>query len=802
MAPRIETIAVLGAGTMGARIAAHLINAGFHPTLLDIVPTELTEAEKKQGLALETPAVRNRIVRAGWEAALKSKPAALFRAEWADRVRLGNFEDNLGWLAEADWIIEAVAENLEIKRRLLERVERVRRPDSIVSSNTSGLPLHQIAAGRSEEFRRHWLGTHFFNPPRYMRLLEVIPIAETLPEVVTVISELCDRGLGKVVVRAKDTPNFIANRIGTFAVMNVLRLMQELDFTIEEIDELTGPVLGLPRSATFRTGDLVGIDVMAAVVRNLYDNLPQDERRELFRLPAFIETLLERRWLGEKTGQGFYQRVKRGAESEILTFDWKSLDYRPRQRPQLPALELARNQDSLADRLQSLLRPAGRDDRVATFYQRQLADLFHYAASRIPEIADSPAAIDTAMRCGFNWELGPFEQWDLVGIEFPLARWREEGRPVPPLLEKLLAAEKKFFYNHTDGRRAVFAAASASYEPIPERPGVILLRDLKDRNRTIRANPGASLVDLGDGVACLEFHTKMNALGGDIIQMMNFAVEEAARNFEGLVIANQGANFSVGANLVLLLVAAQEGEWDEIDLAVRAFQKATMALKYAPRPVVVAPHAMALGGGCEIALHGTRVHAAAELYIGLVETGAGLIPAGGGTKEVVLRASDAARSDLDRYNNLRHAFETVAMAKVSTSAEEARDLGYLRAGDLVTMNLDRLIADAKQTVKALARGYRPPAPRTDILVGGEEMLATLELGIHLMRRADYITDYEAHIASKLAYVMAGGNLTPPQPVSEPYLLDLEREAFVSLCGEPKTRERIQSILKTGKTVRN
>ncbi|MBI4462778.1 MAG: 3-hydroxyacyl-CoA dehydrogenase, partial [Acidobacteria bacterium] len=703
MATRIQTIAVLGAGVMGARIAAHLINAGFRPILLDIIPTELTDAERKQGLTLDSQAVRNRIVRAGWEAALKGKPAALFRPEWADRVRLGNFEDHLDWLAEADWIIEAVAEDLAIKHSLLERVERVRRADAIVSSNTSGLRLRDIAATGSEAFRRHWLGTHFFNPPRYMRLLEVIPIAETAPEVVNGVSEVADRRLGKVVVRAKDTPNFIANRIGTFAVMNVLRLMQEMDFTIEEIDELTGPVFGLPRSATFRTADIVGLDVLAAVVRNLYANVPEDERREVFRLPAFVETLLERRCLGEKAGKGFYQRVGKSGSSEILTFDWKALDYRPRQRPQLGSLELARNIDSLAERLQTLVR--GRD-RVGEFYQRQLADLFHYAASRIPEIADSPADVDTAMRYGFNWEFGPFEIWDALGVEFPRTRWQEENRAAPPLVEKLLASGKKSLYARGGSAATVFDLAAADYRPLPERPGVVFLRDLKQQTRTIRSNAGASLIDLGDGVACLEFHTKMNAIGGDIIQMSNFAVEEVGKNFEGLVIANQAPNFSVGANLVLLLVAAQEGEWEEIDLVVRAFQNANMALKYAPRPVVVAPHGMALGGGCEIVLLGTRVQAAAELYIGLVEAGAGLIPAGGGTKEIVLRSVDAAQSELERYHHLRHAFETVAMAKVSTSAEEARQLGFLREGDLVTMNLDRLVADAKETVLALARGYR------------------------------------------------------------------------------------------------
>jgi 3-hydroxyacyl-CoA dehydrogenase len=797
---RIQTIAVLGAGVMGARIAAHLANAGLRPILLDIVPTELTEEERRRGLTLASADVRNRIVRAGFEAARKSEPAAFFLPEYADRVRLGNFDDHLDWLRDADWIVEAVAERLQVKRALLERVEGVRRPGAIVSSNTSGLPLARIAEGRSEDFRRHWLGTHFFNPPRYMRLLELVPIAETLPEVVEAVSEFADRRLGKTVVRAKDTPNFIANRIGTFSVLNVLRRMEEEELSIEQVDELTGPVVGFPRSATFRTLDIVGLDVFANVVENLRQNLPNDERRELFVLPAFIPEMLRRGWLGEKSGQGFYKRVKEKGETQILALDWKSLDYRPRRKASFPALELVRNVEDLGERLRALLSAP---DPIGRLYRRLLDDLFHYSASRIPEIADSIVEVDLAMRCGFNWESGPFQLWDAVGVEPVLARWREQGRSLPPLDEALAKDPQPRFYTRQDHQKLFFDLERGRHKFVPERPGLIFLADRKAADGVVRENAGASLVDLGDGVACLEFHSKMNTVGGDILQMVQVALDELEKNFDGLIVANQGQHFSAGANIMLLLVAAQEEEWDEIGAMVRSFQRATMSLKYAPKPVVVAPYGLALGGGCEFVLHGPRVVAAAESYLGQVEVGAGLIPAGGGCKELALRAVDAASDELDCLNRLRHAFENIALAKVSTSADDARRLGYLRPGDSVTMNLDRLVADAKQTVLAMAaQGYRPATPRQDIRLPGETAYAQMKLGVHLMRRAERITDYEVVIAEKLAYVLSGGALNPPQPVSEQYLLDLEREAFVSLCGERKTQERIQYLLKTGKPLRN
>src|SRR3989338_7216267 len=753
---RLQTIAVLGAGVMGARIAAHLANARLSPILLDIAPRELTEEEKKRGLTLESPAVRNRIAQAGLAAGRQADPQAFFLAEEPGPPPGGNFEDNLDWLGEADWIIEAVAERLDIKQALLARVETVRRPGSVVSSNTSGLPLAKIAEGRSDDFRRHWLGTHFFNPPRYIRLVEVIPTADTRPEVVDAVSEFCDRRLGKLVVRAKDTPNFIANRIG--------------------------------------------LDVLAHVVANLRENLPTDERRELFALPDFIQKMIERGWLGEKSGQGFYKRVKEKGESQILGLDWTTLEYRPRQKAGFAQLELARNTEDLGERLRLLLNSP---DAVGGFYRRLVDDLFHYTAMRIPEIADSIVDVDQAMRAGFNWERGPFELWDAVGVAPVIERWRAEKRPLPPLVEALAKAKHHSFYLWQDNQPFFLDFARARHKFIPERPGIILLKDRRAVGAVVRTNPGASLVDLGDGAACLEFHSKMNTTGPDILQMVDVALEQLQAGFEALVVGNQGPHFSAGANIMFLLVAAQEGEWDEIDLAVRAFQRATMSLKYAPKPVVVAPHGLALGGGCEFTLHGARVQAAAESYIGLVEVGAGIIPAGAGCKEMLLRAMDAGADELDRLIRLRHVFETIALAKVSTSADDARRLGFLREADQVSMNPERLIADAKQAALALVRaGYRAPAPRTDIPVPGETAYAQMKLGIHLMRRAERITDHEVKIAEKLAYVLSGGALNPPQPVSEQYLLDLEREAFLSLCGEQKTLERIQSLLKTGKPLRN
>jgi 3-hydroxyacyl-CoA dehydrogenase len=799
----IRKVAVLGAGTMGARIAAHLANASIPVFLLDLVPKELTPEEKSRGLALDEPRVRNRLAQAGLDAALKSRPAAFFVPEAARMVTVGNFEDNLGWVKECDWVLEAVTEDREIKRALLRQVEPLRAPRAIVSSNTSGISIASIAEGFSEDFRRHWLGTHFFNPPRYLKLLEVIPTGETLPEVVETISRFGDVVLGKGIVRAKDTPNFIANRIGTFTTLTVARILVEDGYTIEEIDALTGPAMGLPKSATFRTLDIVGLDILAHVVRNLQEALPDDERRDLFRLPEFMERMLERKLFGEKTGQGFYKKMKGGEEAEILTLDLKTFEYRPRQKARFASLDLAQNIEDPRQRVASLFQSP---DRAGEFYRKLLTDTFHYAASRLPEIADDVVAVDNAMKWGFGWECGVFELFDAIGLEPVMKRWSERGRPNPPLVEKLLSAGKKTFYVRADGATCFFDLASADYRPVPERPGVLLLASLRAQSKEIKRNAGASLVDLGDGVLCLEFHSKMNSVGPDTVAMVHAGLKRLNEDFDAMVVGNQGPNFCVGANLMLILMVIQEGDWDELDDAIRAFQNANMALKYAPKPVVVAPHGLTLGGGVEMLLHGARVRAAAETYMGLVEAGVGLIPAGGGTKEMLVRAMDSLPEDpaFDPFVNVKEVFLNIGMAKVSTSAEEARKYRYLAPADSISMNRDRLIGDAKQLALDLVRlGHRAGKPREDILVLGQAAFAKMRLGLHLMRRAEQLSDYDVVIGTHLAKILSGGGeFTSPQRVSEQYLLDLEREAFVSLCGQKKTQERIQHMLKKGKPLRN
>ena len=792
---------------MGARIAAHLANAGIPCYLLDIVPRELAPDEARKGLTLESPAVRNRIALAGLEAARKARPAAFFTPETARLVTPGNLEDNLGWCGQVDWIVEAVAENLEIKRTLFSRVETVRKPGTIVTSNTSGLPIHLIAEGRSEDFQQHWAGTHFFNPPRYMKLVELIPGPKTRGEVLGSLNEICDFRLGKGVVVAKDTPNFIANRIGTYSMLNVLRQMQALDMTIEEVDACTGPAIGQPKSATFRTADIVGLDVLVHVVRNIYENIPNDESREMWHVPAFIEEMMKRGWLGDKTGSGFYKRVKKGGESEILALDWKTLEYRPRQKAKFGSIESGKAIEDTRARLRSLVGPAleGKGgDKANRFLWSCLSENCLYATRRVPEIANSIVDVDRAMRWGFAWELGPFEVWGAIGVEKMASALEREGKQVPPVVKNVLASPKKVFYEYEKGSTRYFDLAANSLQLLPESPGIIILKSLKDRSGVVLSNSGASLIDLGDGVVCCEFHSKMNSIGGDLVAMIHAGVGRLGSEFEAMVIGNQAPNFSVGANLMLVLVTAQEGEWDDIHMAVRQFQRCNMAIKYARGPVVAAPQGMALGGGCEISLHSVRIHAAAEAYIGLVETGVGLIPGGGGTKEMLIRANEhsAGGEDLDLFHALKPVFENIAMAKVSTSGEEARSLGYLRPSDLIAMNRDRQVADAKETALAMVRaGYHPPAP-AEIRVLGEEFLAGAKLAIHMLVRGEFATEHDAVVARRLAYVLAGGSITAPQTVSEQYILDLEREAFVSLCGERKTQERIAHTLKTGKPLRN
>jgi 3-hydroxyacyl-CoA dehydrogenase len=806
MKPRIEKAVVLGAGTMGSRIAAHFANAGLSCVLLDIVPPDLQAGQS---------ADRNKIVRAGLEAAKKAKPAAFFAASLAEKVAIGNFEDDLARCAEADWIIEAVAENLEIKRKLLSRVAQYRKPGAIVTTNTSGLPVHLIAEGMSEEFQQHWAGTHFFNPPRYLKLVEVIPGPKTSADVIETLSEFCDRRLGKGVVVAKDTPNFIANRIGTFSMLNALRLMTTLGMTVEEVDACTGPAVGQPKSATFRTADIVGLDVLLHVVKNIYETVPNDESREIYKVPVFLEEMQRRGWLGDKTGQGFYKKVKGKGEEEILTLDVNTMEYRPRQKTKFASLEAGKAIEDTRERLRALLGPVlegQKGDKAQQFLWGALSEMCLYAARRVPEISDHLEDVDRAMRWGFGWEMGPFEQMDALGVKAFAAQVQKEGRALPPIVEKVLASARKGFYESDKGKTTVFDWKTSATKPVEEPKGVIILKSLKDAGREIERNSGASLIDLGDGVVCCEFHGKMNAIGADLIVMLHKGLKRLETDFEAMVIANQAVNFSVGANLMLVLVGAQEQEWDELHMAVKQFQNVNLALKYAPKPVVAAPQGMALGGGCEIGLHSAKIQAAAEAYLGLVETGVGLIPAGGGTKEMLIRANEhsAGGEDLDLFHALKPVFETIAMAKVGTSAEECRDMGFLRRDDGVSMNRDRLVADAKEVALGLLRsGWRPlaaswqeGAQTTQIKVLGEQFLAGAKLAIHMLQRGGYATDYDGQVGRKLANILAGGSLSSPQLVSEQYVLDLEREAFVSLCGEKKTQERIAHMLKTGKPLRN
>ena len=787
----VKKAAVLGAGTMGAQIAAHLANAGIPALLLDIVPQD-----KAQN--------RHAIARAGLEAAKKAKPAAFFTADRASLVTIGNLEDDLPRLKDCDLIVEAVVENLSIKRSLYEKVEQHRRAGSVVASNTSGIPLAQLAAGRSDDFRAHFLGMHFFNPPRYMHLVEIIRTEWTKPEVSCSMFGFLDERLGKGVVVAKDRPNFIANRIGTYGALVTMQTMLAGGYSIEEVDKITGPATGRPKTATFRTFDLVGLDVFAHVVKNLHENLPDDPEREIFVMPDFVARMIERGLLGNKTKAGFYQRRQpEGEKREIWTLDTATLDYRAGQKVKLPSLDMAKNLEDTGERLKVL---TWAKDRVGDFVWQTLSRTLCYTANRIPEIADTIVEVDRAMRWGFNWELGPFEVWDAIGVEKSVAKLNEAGRAVPANVEKLLANGAKTFYKQENGQRFYFDFAAGEYRPLVDPPGTIILKSLKDRTGVIKKNSGASMIDLGDGVAGVEFHSKMNSIGGDTLEMLRWAIAETEKNFAGLVVGNQGVNFSVGANLMLMLMEAQDENWEELEMIGRYFQQSVMSLRYSAKPVVVAPFQMVFGGGCEMVLHADRVRAAAETYIGLVEVGVGIIPAGCGTKEMLLRAMDSiptGMNDADPFPFVKRAFETIALAKVATSAAEARDFGFLRDEDSISMNGDRLILDAKKQVLSLAAaGYVQPQPRTDILALGNSALATLKLGVHLMKRAGYISDHDALIGEKLARILTGGDLNHPTRVSEQYLLDLEREAFLSLIGTRKSQDRIAHMLKTGKPLRN
>jgi 3-hydroxyacyl-CoA dehydrogenase len=772
----IRRVAVLGAGTMGSRIAAHLANAQVPSLLLDIV--------------LPGQKNRDQAAKNGVDAALKSRPGAFFISDGTKLITAGTFDDDLAKIGDCDWIIEAVSENLEIKRSLYDRVMVHRTPGTVVSTNTSGIPLAQIAEGYSQEFREHFLGTHFFNPPRYLHLAEMIPGPATRPDIITAISEFCDLHLGKGVVPCKDTPNFIANRLGTFFGSTVQSLTVQHDLTIEEVDALTGPLIGLPKSASYRLLDIVGVDVWAHVTKNLYDAAVDDPFRERFKMEPYILEMVSRGWIGDKKGQGFFKRV--GKDREIHAIDRKTLEYHLAEKPRFPSLETVRKIEPLAARLKAVI---ALDDKAGRFLWQLLSDHVMYAALMVPEISDRIVETDRAMRWGYANEGGPFELWDAMGFVATAKRIEAEGRALPENVLRMLSSGAQSFYRSADAdrqpRTEYFDLAGSGYREVEPRPGITVLADLKRARGVVKENAGASLIDLGDGVICCEFHGKMNAIGDDIFHMLKAGLAALETNFDAMVIGNQGENFSAGANLMMVLLAAQEQDWDELNAAINRFQQINMALKYAPKPVVAAPFGMALGGGCEIPLHCARVQASAELYMGLVEVGVGLIPAGGGCKELLMRTRD-----------VRKIFEQIGFAKVSGSAAEARQFKYLRDGDGISMNAERLIDDAKHLALSLVPSYAPGAPKTDVFVSGEDGFALMKMGLWTAQQGGYISAYDVVVGEKLAYVLSGGRLTGAPQVSEQYLLDLEREAFLSLCGRRETQERMQHMLKTGKPLRN
>ncbi|WP_276356747.1 3-hydroxyacyl-CoA dehydrogenase/enoyl-CoA hydratase family protein [Cohnella caldifontis] len=795
----IRRAAVIGSGIMGSGIAAHLANAGIPCLLLDVVPKQPTEQEAAEGLTPEHPAVRNRLATAAIAKLQTTNPPPLYDPDFAGRITPGNLEDDLPKIADADWVIEAVVENLAVKQELLARIERYLQPGTVVTSNTSGISINAMAAGRGAEFRKHFMGTHFFNPPRYMKLLEIIPGRDTDPALVARMKAFGERVLGKGVVIAKDTPNFVANRIGTYGLLVTLREMVEKGYAVEEVDAVTGPALGRPKSATFRTLDLVGLDTFRHVADNVRENVTDEAEKAAFEPPQVLMEMVARGWLGEKSGQGFYRKLK-GADggSRILSLDLASLEYGPQKKPSAGSLEAAKLAKGAAEKTKALL--AG-GDRYSELAWNVLKRVLVYSAAKVGEIADSALEIDNAMKWGFGWELGPFETWDAIGLVPSAQRMEREGLAVPAWVKDWIGQGHTSFYRKDNGSR--FYVLDGKYAEVEERPEVISLRSLKEKGRTVKANSGASLIDLGDGVACLEFHSPNNAIGADILSMITQSVEEVRRNYEGLVVANQGKNFCVGANLMLLLMEAQDGEWDEVDAIIRRFQHTMYQLKRLDKPVVAAPHRMTLGGGVEACMPADQVIASAETYYGLVEVGVGLIPAGGGCKEFALRASQNARlPEADLQPLLNQTFETIGLAKVSSSGHDAKKLGYLRPTDRVLLNQDHLIFEAKQAVQRMAQAGYEPIPEEKIRVVGAEGKAVMQLGAIAMRESGYISDHDLKIAKKLAHVLAGGDVPAGTLVTEAYLLDLEREAFLSLCGEPKTQQRMQHMLAKGKPLRN
>jgi len=798
---RIEKVAVIGSGIMGSGIACHFANIGVEVLLLDIVPRELSPAEEAKGLSLQDKAVRNRLVNDALKAAIKSKPAPLYHKKFANRITTGNLEDDLVKVADVDWIIEVVVERLDIKQQVFEKIEQYRKPGTLITSNTSGIPIRFMNEGRSEDFRKHFCGTHFFNPPRYLRLFEIIPGPDTDPSVLEFLNGYGEKFLGKTSIVAKDTPAFIGNRIGIFGIQSLFHQVKEMGLTVEEVDKLTGPVIGRPKSATFRTVDVVGLDTLVHVANGIYENCPDDEAHELFQLPDFVQSLMDNNWLGSKSGQGFYKKVK-GADgkSEILSLDLSTLEYRSKQRASFPTLEKTKTIDSVIDRFPVLV--AG-TDKAAEFYRKNFGALFAYVAKRIPEIADELYKIDDAMKAGFGWEHGPFQIWDAIGLDKGIELIEASGYSAAAWVSEMKEAGIDRFYGLDNGATLYYDIASKAHKVVPGQESFIILDNIREK-QTVFENRGAVVSDLGDGILNVEFRSKMNSIDGDVLGAINKAIDLAEKDYEGVVIANQGANFSVGANIGMIFMMAVEQEYDELNMAVKYFQDTCMRLRYSSIPTVVAPQGMTLGGGCEMTLHADRVVAAAESYIGLVEFGVGVIPGGGGSKEMALRAGDTFVKNDVELNRLQEYFLTIGMAKVSTSAYEAFDLDILKPGkDHIVVNKDRQIATAKAVARQMAdMGYTRPPARNDVRVLGKQALGMFLVGTDSMEAAHYISEHDKKIANKLAYVMAGGDLSEPSYVSEQYLLDLEREAFLSLCGERKTLERLQHMIQKGKPLRN
>jgi len=798
---RIKKIAIIGSGIMGSGIACHFANIGVDVLLLDIVPRELNAKEKAKGLTLEDKAVRNRLVNEALAASLKSKPSPIYHQKFAQRITTGNLEDDIAKVADVDWIMEVVVERLDIKKMVFENLEKYRTPGTLITSNTSGIPINFMSEGRSEDFQKHFCGTHFFNPARYLQLFEIIPGPKTDPEVLEFLGTYGEKFLGKTAVIAKDTPAFIGNRIGIFSIMSLFHAVKDMDMTVEAVDKLTGPVIGRPKSATFRTVDVVGLDTLVHVANGIAENCKDDERLESFQLPDFINTMVKNKWLGSKTGQGFYKKnVSAEGKKEILTLDLNTLEYRSAQKAKFATLELTKTIDNVIDRFKVLV--AGKD-KAGEFYRKSFTALFAYVSNRIPEITEELYKIDDAMKAGFGWEHGPFQIWDAIGVEKGIELMKAEGLEPAAWVNDMLASGNTSFYSVKNGATCAYDIPKKTQEKIPGQDSFIILDNIRKSNEVFK-NSGVVIEDLGDGILNCEFRSKMNTIGGDVLAGLNKAIDLAEKDFAGLVVGNQGANFSVGANIGMIFMMAAEQEYDELNMAIKYFQDTMMRMRYSSIPTVAAPHGMALGGGCELSLHADKIVAAAETYMGLVEFGVGVIPGGGGSKEMALRASDTFQKGDVQLNVLQEHFLTIGMAKVSTSAYEAFDLNLLQKGkDVVVVNKHRQIAVAKQHAKLMAEsGYTQPIMRTDVKVLGKQALGMFLVGTDSMQDSNYISEHDMKIANKLAYVMAGGDLSEPTMVSEQYLLDIEREAFLSLCTERKTLERIQHMLTTGKPLRN